>query len=330
MAPHALIARNRNGIDRVRSRILTALHVGKLGPGDRIASVRRLAELTGMNRKTVHRAYTALAEEGLLEIRPCGGTYVSERAIGSSELPTTNDLAGAINRVRAEASRLGLAPGDLARALATFFDDGPSGLPVAVIECNKEQMGLIERDLVSKLHVAPQPVLLSKLKSDPARALGDVRHVVTTNCHLNEVSHAVQGLDVAVHTVSLDSEFPARIAHLASRSHGMMVERDKTFQGVFLRLLREMSVPVEVLSRIEFVFPEEAGRAIRALDEDSWLYVSPLVEREMGSGQMGRPRALRVPWHVRPDALERLRGRLSFEIAIQRQTGSAEPARRAG
>ena len=330
MAPHPLTVKHRNGIERVRSRILTALHVGKLGPGDRIPSVRRLADMTGMNRKTVHRAYTALAEEGLLEIRPCGGTYVSEQAIGSSELPATSDLAGAINRVRAEASRLGLAPGNLARALATFFDDGLAGLPVAVIECNGEQLGLIERDLAARLHLDPRPVLLAKLKSDPVRAIGEIRHVVTTNCHLNEVTHAVQGLDVIVHAVSLDSEFPARVVHLASRSRGVMVVSDRVFEGVFLRLLREMSVPVDVLANIEFVLPDEAARAIRNLDEQSWVHVSPLVEREIGHGRPGWPRELRGTWHVRPDALERLRGRLSFESALEHHPDNTGSARRAG
>ena len=33
----------------VRSRLLPALHVGRLGPGDRVPSVRRVASLTGLN-----------------------------------------------------------------------------------------------------------------------------------------------------------------------------------------------------------------------------------------------------------------------------------------
>ena len=51
----------RRGTDRVRHELLIALHFGKLSPGDQVPSVRRLADRTGMNRKTVHRAYTRLA-----------------------------------------------------------------------------------------------------------------------------------------------------------------------------------------------------------------------------------------------------------------------------
>ena len=37
----------RSGLERVRHELLTALHFGKLSPGDRAPSVRRLADLTG-------------------------------------------------------------------------------------------------------------------------------------------------------------------------------------------------------------------------------------------------------------------------------------------
>ena len=50
-----------SGVEKVRARLLTSLHLNRLHPGDRVLSVRRLADITGMNRKTVHRAYKALA-----------------------------------------------------------------------------------------------------------------------------------------------------------------------------------------------------------------------------------------------------------------------------
>lgn len=330
MAPHALTGKRRSATERVRARILTALHLGRLRAGDRVASVRRLAGLTGMNPKTIHRAYTALAREGLLEVKRGGGTYVSERATGSSDLPDAHRLIKAINRLRADAAGLEIPPSTLARALTAFFEDGLSGLPVVVTECNGEQLGLIERDLVSGVGVSPRPVPLSRLKSEPLRALGGVRHVVTTNCHLDEVRSVVRPLDVTVHAVSLDSKFPARIAHHASRAPGIMVVRDKSFKPVFLKLLEQMSVPETDRSRIVFVSPVEAGRALREADSDCWLHLSPLVEREMATYPTGALRQVSGAWRVRGEALERLRARLAVELAASDGSAAAGPVSRAG
>jgi hypothetical protein len=70
------------GTEKVLEHLLTSLTLGRLRPGDRVASVRRLADITGLNRKTVHRAYGALIKEGFLDARPGAGTFVAGSAFG--------------------------------------------------------------------------------------------------------------------------------------------------------------------------------------------------------------------------------------------------------
>ena len=117
MAPKTQTAVQTNGAGVVRARLLTALHMGRLRPGDRVLSVRRLADMTGINHKTVHRAYTALAREGILEVRPGSGTFVSERRSDARGLPSTPGLLEVLDRVRSEAEKLGLSPVVLSRFL---------------------------------------------------------------------------------------------------------------------------------------------------------------------------------------------------------------------
>ena len=66
-------------------------------------SVRRLADMTGMNRKTVHRAYTRLAAEGLLDLRPGSGTFIADRVEGG-RIASVADLQQALNRCRAKSA----------------------------------------------------------------------------------------------------------------------------------------------------------------------------------------------------------------------------------
>jgi len=142
---------------------MTSLHLGRLRPGDRVASVRRLADITGMNRKTVHRAYRVLADEGMLDVRPGAGTYVAR-----SLAPHGHDaLMHAVNRCRTEARSLGLSPGAFADFVHSVLNGGLAGLPIVVSECNREQIDMIGRDLRSGLGIEARPVLLENLVANP-------------------------------------------------------------------------------------------------------------------------------------------------------------------
>lgn len=63
----------------IRSRIITSLYAGMLHPGDRLPSVRRLGEELGEDPRAVLKAYRALAEEGLVEIRERSGVYLAQQ-----------------------------------------------------------------------------------------------------------------------------------------------------------------------------------------------------------------------------------------------------------
>lgn len=63
----------------IRSRIITSLYAGMLHPGDRLPSVRRLGEELGEDPRAVLKAYRALEDEGLVEIRKRSGVYLAEQ-----------------------------------------------------------------------------------------------------------------------------------------------------------------------------------------------------------------------------------------------------------
>lgn len=64
---------------RLRDRIINGLHLGNLHSGDRLPSIREVAEEAGMNSRTVAKAYRSLEGEGLVEIRGRSGVYVAEQ-----------------------------------------------------------------------------------------------------------------------------------------------------------------------------------------------------------------------------------------------------------
>lgn len=94
--------------EQVRDRLRERIARGSLLPGDRIPTVRGLADQLGLAPNTVARAYRDLEREGWLEGRGRAGTFVAAR------LP---DLPG-----EAEAALADAAHGYLRRAGQLGFD----------------------------------------------------------------------------------------------------------------------------------------------------------------------------------------------------------------
>ncbi len=68
----------RQIVDQIRSRCAS----GFLKPGERMPSVRELAQQLAVNQNTILRAYERATAEGLLEMRHGEGTFVADFAAG--------------------------------------------------------------------------------------------------------------------------------------------------------------------------------------------------------------------------------------------------------
>ncbi len=63
--------------DQVKRQLSAAVAAGELQPGDKLPTVRRLAEDLGLAPNTVARAYRELEAIGLLDTRGRAGTFIS-------------------------------------------------------------------------------------------------------------------------------------------------------------------------------------------------------------------------------------------------------------
>jgi DNA-binding transcriptional regulator YhcF (GntR family) len=316
MAPTTEVARVSQGTEKVRQHLMTSLHLGRLRPGDRVASVRRLADITGLNRKTVHRAYGALAKEGFLAVRPGAGTFVAE---DTHVFRSQDTLMHAVNRCRAEAQGLGLSASAFADFLHGALNGGLHGLPVVIAECNQEQIEMIGRDVRSGLGVEPRPVLLDDLVADPAKALAGAWGVVTTDCHRAEVEAATRVVGLPVYRVALDPEFPQTILRWARSREVVVVVGDDRFAKVFMRFLGQLGARPEVLARVRIVLPTRLRDALRAAGDDAVVLVSALVHREVESKLPQHARHLSAHWRLAQGTLERLRAELAYDLAAKRE-----------
>ena len=102
--------------EQVRQQVVSLVEAGSLVPGDRLPTVRSLAEELGLAANTVARAYRELEASGVIETRGRAGSFVTDDDVHSSAKAAAASYA---EQVRA----LGLSPDEalalVARALGT-------------------------------------------------------------------------------------------------------------------------------------------------------------------------------------------------------------------
>jgi GntR family transcriptional regulator len=90
---------------QLAARIRTALREGKLGTGDRLPSVRELAEAAGVNVNTVRAVYARLESDGLVRSEHGRGTFVSGMPAGD-DAATRRELRRQIAELEGRLVRL--------------------------------------------------------------------------------------------------------------------------------------------------------------------------------------------------------------------------------
>ena len=118
MDPHSGVPIYVQIVEQVRH----AIEVGGLGAGERLPTVRRLAEDLTIAPNTIVKAYGELQREGFVESRAGAGTVVAE---GVGEVARERRIAAVFERLRVlvrDASALGISEDDLWAAVDSEFE----------------------------------------------------------------------------------------------------------------------------------------------------------------------------------------------------------------
>ncbi len=102
-----------------------AVEVGGLGPGEKLPTVRGLAEELAIAPNTIVKAYNELQREGFVESRPGVGTVVAE---GVAEIARGRQREAIFERLRLlvrDAAALGISEDDLWVGLDSEFERIP-------------------------------------------------------------------------------------------------------------------------------------------------------------------------------------------------------------
>jgi len=198
--------------DKLRDRILSALHLGLLQPGDRLPSIRALWREMGVDHRVVAQAYRALEDEGLVEVRGRSGVYLAPQdQLGGEVLAeTARWMAGVLVEGWKRRMTMAEIPELIRRCTSTIR------LRCAVVESNVDQMTAYSAELEEQFGLEAVPVYISPVPLPrPDRsvefhsveeAIRQTDLVVTTSYHSRLVRKAAENVGVASVTLTVNSE----------------------------------------------------------------------------------------------------------------------------
>lgn len=103
---------SRSLADQLEAQVRTAVASGELSSGDRLPPARELADSLDINMHTVLRAYAALRDDGIIQMRRGRGAWVTESAG-----PGLVRVTALVDQLLDEARRSGIPTADLVRLI---------------------------------------------------------------------------------------------------------------------------------------------------------------------------------------------------------------------
>ncbi len=196
---------------------------GDLSPGSVLEPMREAACTWGVNLHTVRHAYTALARDGLVELRGARGTRVAGGIAPKHGQRHDEPADRFVDRVVREArEKHGLDPQRLAEEISRRSGHARSEPPVVhVVECSSWQCEAHAREIESRFDVDAREWSLERGEEPPDGA------VIATYFHYNDIRrlwpHRLR--EVRFVTIVPDPNLVDRLPHDVHRV--LLLERDR-------------------------------------------------------------------------------------------------------
>lgn len=104
---------------QIRNQIVIGISDGRLKPGEKLPTVRALAEEIGINSMTVHKAYQLLKQEGYILTDKRNGVRVRESFEGSPGLSA--EALEQLQRIISEVKISGMSREEFFRECSRYF-----------------------------------------------------------------------------------------------------------------------------------------------------------------------------------------------------------------
>jgi DNA-binding transcriptional regulator YhcF (GntR family) len=180
-------------------------------PGERLPSIREIAEAESVDRKTAAAAYRRLEREGLVRVHPRSGVYLRSQRPPEAATPLEKLYRRWLENTYARASALGLRTNTILHLVTAVAEI--ERLRIPVIEQDWPQAETIAAELRERAGINAVPTPLSSVAIDDT-TWADAPFVVTTPYCRNAVLALDNGKPIVEATLS-----PETVRDLKDKLH---------------------------------------------------------------------------------------------------------------
>ncbi|MBQ3394036.1 MAG: GntR family transcriptional regulator [Oscillospiraceae bacterium] len=105
---------------QLRNQIVVGIAEGKLAPGEKLPTIRALADETGINMMTVSKAYQMLKQEGYIVTDRRNGAVIASKKEVSIQPETIGELKLRISELRLA----GMSKDDILTLCSDLYEEG--------------------------------------------------------------------------------------------------------------------------------------------------------------------------------------------------------------
>lgn len=106
---------------QIRNQIVVGIASGELKPGEKLPTIRALAEQAGVNMMTVNKAYALLKQEGYITADRRGGTVVADVGKTGGTLP--QESMEQLRVIISEAKIAGVSEADFLSVCKEYYEE---------------------------------------------------------------------------------------------------------------------------------------------------------------------------------------------------------------
>ncbi len=177
---------------QLSDRIASDIKSGVLKPGDKLPTVRDLAEELCLAKGTIKRAYDELCREDLVEMTQGRGTFVRYRPMNSKS--RKERAMAAIDQMLETLRELSLSPEEMRifveLKLRECLQHG-NRVRIGFVECSPEILGQIADRLREYPQIEVSPYLLEDILRYPYKIADDTDLVITSATHAAALEEAL-------------------------------------------------------------------------------------------------------------------------------------------
>jgi DNA-binding transcriptional regulator YhcF (GntR family) len=192
-------------LDQLRDRIVTGLYFGNWQPGERLPSIRDIADAESVDRKTAAAAYHRLEEEGLVEVKARSGVFLREESGNGS----SHGRSGPLEKLQKRwlkntyegARALDLDTPTVLRLFQAVAEI--EATPVPVIDEDEATARTVARELKECVGIDARPLVLSNVATG-LNTFAGAAFIITTPYHAARVASLAPRKPLIVATLSLE------------------------------------------------------------------------------------------------------------------------------